>query len=100
MANEVKQTRTAGRQWLFRIAAAVLLPLFVLGALEIGLRVAGYGYRTTFFRPYQIGGEDFLVENEKFGLRFFPPELVRSPQEMRMHAKKPEGTFRIFVLGE
>ncbi|MDB6058017.1 MAG: hypothetical protein JWO95_1861, partial [Verrucomicrobiales bacterium] len=85
---------------MFRIVAAVLLPLVVLGTLELGLRVAGYGYRTTFFRPYQIGGEDFLVENEKIGLRFFPPELVRSPQELRMRAHKAPGTFRIFVLGE
>lgn len=100
MANEIKQTRTPGRQWLFRMAAMVLLPLLVLGSLEIGLRLAGYGYRTTFFRPYRIGGEDFLVENEKVGLRFFPPELVRSPQELRMHAHKPPGTFRIFVFGE
>ncbi|MGZ5517623.1 MAG: tetratricopeptide repeat protein [Limisphaerales bacterium] len=100
MANEIMHTRTPGRQWLFRLIAAVLLPLLVLGALEIGLRLAGYGYRTTFFRPYRIGGEDYLVENEKIGLRFFPPQLVRSPQELRMHAKKPAGTFRIFVLGE
>jgi tetratricopeptide (TPR) repeat protein len=74
--------------------------LLVLGTLEIGLRLVGYGYRTTFFRPYRIGVEDFLVENEKIGLRFFPPELVRSPQELRMRAHKPAGTFRIFVLGE
>ncbi len=100
MANEIMHTRTPGRQWIFRIAAAVLLPLLVLGTLEISLRLAGYGYRTTFFRPYRIRGEDFLVENEKIGLRFFPPELVRSPQELRMRAHKPAGTFRIFVLGE
>jgi len=74
--------------------------MLMLGALEIALRLGGYGYRTTFFRPYRIGGEDFLVENEKVGLRFFPPELVRSPQELRMHAHKPANTFRIFVLGE
>jgi tetratricopeptide (TPR) repeat protein len=100
MANEIMHTRRSGRQWLFRIAAAVLLPLLVLGSLEIGLRLGGYGYRATFFRPYRIGGEDFLVENEKIGLRFFPPELVRSPQELRMRVHKPAGAFRIFVLGE
>jgi tetratricopeptide (TPR) repeat protein len=100
MANETMHNRRPGRQWLFRITAAVLLPLLVLGGLEIGLRLAGYGYRTTFFRPYRIRGEEFLVENEKIGLRFFPPQLVRSPQELRMRAHKPAGTFRIFVLGE
>jgi tetratricopeptide (TPR) repeat protein len=100
MANDISRSRKPGRQWLFRIAAAILLPLVVLGTLEIGLRLGGFGYRTTFFRPYKINGEDYLVENEKIGLRFFPPELVRSPQELRMRAHKPANTFRIFVLGE
>src|SRR5947209_5723881 len=94
------RTRMSGRQWLFRITAAVLLPLLVLGTLEIALRMGGFGYRTSFFRPYRIKGEDFLVENEKFGLRFFPPQLVRSPEELRMRTHKPGGTCRIFVLGE
>jgi tetratricopeptide (TPR) repeat protein len=91
-------TRT--KKWFFALVGFVLLPLLALVGLELGLRVVGYGYPTTFFKPLRIGTGDFLVENDKFGLRFFPPELARSPPPIVMEAKKPRGTYRIFVLGE
>ena len=34
---------------MFRVVAITLVPLFLLGALELALRVAGYGYPTSFF---------------------------------------------------
>jgi len=68
--------------------------------MEVGLRVAGYGYSTKFFRPLRIGQEDYLVENDKFGLRFFPPSMARSPAPVVMKAKKAPGSIRIFILGE
>lgn len=40
------------------------------------------------------------MDNDKVGLRFFPPELVRMPAPVLMQAKKPTGTYRIFILGE
>lgn len=64
------------------------------------LRLCGYGYSTHFFKPLRIGGADFLVENDKFGLRFFPPELARLPTPLRMTAHKRPGVCRIFILGE
>lgn len=76
------------------------MPVLLLGGAEAVLRLAGYGYSTHFFKPLRIGGEDFLVENDKFGLRFFPPELARLPTPLRMAARKHPGTCRIFVLGE
>jgi hypothetical protein len=78
----------------------VIIPLLLICGAETALRVAGYGYRTTFFRPLRIGGEEYLVENDKFGWRFFPPEISRSPSPVRMLAHKPAGTFRIFLFGE
>lgn len=83
-----------------RLAAATLVPLVILGALEAGLRLAGYGHSTRLFLPRTIGGGEFLVPNEKFTHRFFPPELARVPLSGRMAAPKPEGTYRIFLLGE
>jgi tetratricopeptide (TPR) repeat protein len=74
--------------------------LVLLCMVEGALRVAGYGYPTGFFKPLRIGGQDFLVENDKFGYRFFPPELARLPTPFRMESKKPTGTFRIFLFGE
>jgi tetratricopeptide (TPR) repeat protein len=66
----------------------------------LGLRWGGYGHSTRFFKPLTINGKQMLVENERFGLRFFPPELARSPAPVAMPAKKGPDTFRIFVFGE
>jgi tetratricopeptide (TPR) repeat protein len=74
--------------------------LLLIGGLEGALRLAGYGYATSFFKPLRIGTEDYLVENDKFGWRFFPPEISRSPTPVRMLAHKSPGTFRIFLFGE
>ncbi|HEX4645731.1 MAG TPA: hypothetical protein VH598_09000, partial [Verrucomicrobiae bacterium] len=60
------------------MAALALVPA-LLGGLELGLRIFGYGYSTDFFRKIEIGGKAAFVENDKFGWRFFPPALARSP---------------------
>jgi tetratricopeptide (TPR) repeat protein len=74
--------------------------MLVLALSEVGLRLAGYGYRTRFFEPERIGLHDYLVNSETFPFRFFPPELARFPGPIRMAAHKPPGTLRIFILGE
>src|SRR5262249_30745897 len=89
-----------GRKWLFGLAATVFPPLLLFCALEAALRVAGYGYSTSFFKRLRIKNEDFFVENDKFGLRFFPPALARSPAPILMRANKVPGMYRIFILGE
>jgi tetratricopeptide (TPR) repeat protein len=88
------------RKLVYSLVGFLLFPLLVLVLVESGLRVAGVGQSTDFFRKERIGQEDFWVENDKFGLRFFPPELARSPSPLRMAYRKPPGTIRIFVLGE
>jgi len=100
LREQPRPSLTPRRRLFFRLAAAVLVPLFLLGAVEAALRLAGYGYSTSFFKPLRIGGEDFLVENEKFGWRFFPPEISRSPSPTRMLAHKKPGTYRVFLFGE
>lgn len=77
-----------------------LVPLLVLGGAELALRLAGYGHTTSFFKPVKIKGKDFLVENDKFGLRFFPPELARSPAPVVIPAHKPTARYRVFLFGE
>ncbi len=74
--------------------------MLALGGLEAVLRLAGYGYRTSFFDTYYIGQQKFLVDNENFSLRFFPPQLTRWPTSFLMPAPKPPNTYRIFILGE
>lgn len=61
-----------------RLATATVIPLMVFGMLDIFLRVAGYGYPTSFFLPNTIDGQEYLVPNEKFSYRFFPPALART----------------------
>ena len=77
-----------------------LSPLFGVLLLEVALRIAGYGYPTSFFLKTRINGRTVFVENAKFGLRFFPPTLARSPAPIVMPADKPTNSYRIFLLGE
>jgi tetratricopeptide (TPR) repeat protein len=91
---------TPGRRRLFALMALALAPLLAFGLLEGALRVAGYGYDTAFFKKARINNQDFFINNDSFVLRFFPPQLTRLPQALRMEAQKPPDTCRIFILGE
>ena len=88
------------RLWLFRILVPVAILLLVFGGLELALHLCGYGYPTRFFLKTKIGGKNYYVSNDRFGYRFFPPALARTPVPMRMEEKKPVNTYRIFVFGE
>lgn len=88
------------RRLLFALLALLLAPALAFGVLEGVLRVAGYGYDTAFFKKARINGRDFLINNDSFVLRFFPPQLARLPRVLRMEAEKPPHTCRIFILGE
>jgi len=88
------------RRWLFRFCALTLVPLFLLGGLELALRVGGYGYPASFFLLTRVNGRAVYIENQKFGLRFFPPLLARSPSPVVMEAVKATNAYRIFLLGE
>jgi hypothetical protein len=95
-ANRISRRRLR----LFRIFAPVAVLLLVVGGTELGLRLCGYGYPASFFLKTEIGGKDYYVSNDRFGWRCFPPVLARMPVPMRMPAKKPPDTYRIFVFGE
>jgi tetratricopeptide (TPR) repeat protein len=94
-----KSDLSPGRRRLFRVVA-LLLPVLAFCLLEGALRLAGYGYPTTFFKKIRIQNEDFFVQNDDFALRFFPPEIARNPGPVRMLGHKPAGIFRIFIFGE
>ncbi len=89
-----------GRLWLFRLAA-VALPLVVLLILELILRVSGVGYATSFFQAEQSpDGKKYWVNNDRFTLRFFPPELARWSGTFQLLADKPAEVQRVFIFGE
>src|SRR5579864_6652522 len=85
---------------LFRVVAVFLVPVLLLLMLELGLRVGGVGYPMSFFLPYKIGGKPYLVENDRYGWRFFGPDMARAPFPFAMPKVKGPDTIRIFVFGE
>jgi tetratricopeptide (TPR) repeat protein len=86
--------------WCFRLIALVGAPLLFLGLLELGLRLAGFGYPTAFFLKSSNRGEKTFVQNNQFGWRFFGRRMARLPEATSIPREKPPDTFRIFVFGE
>lgn len=87
-------------RWLFRVVAVVIVPMLLLGAIDAGLRLGGYGFDPALFKKITIKGEPFYVNNDSFSLRFFPPQLMRGLEAIRIPAHKPADTCRIFIFGE
>jgi tetratricopeptide (TPR) repeat protein len=83
----------------FRLAL-LLSPLVLLAALEIILRLAGFGYPTSFLIPSENNGEKTFIQNNQFGWRFFGRSMAREPAAISIAQQKPPDTVRIFVFGE
>ncbi|HEX2442354.1 MAG TPA: hypothetical protein VHJ77_00295, partial [Vicinamibacterales bacterium] len=83
------------RRWTFRLLA-LLLPVAALAITEGLLRAVSTGRPTAFFNREG----DRYVTNPRFGWRFFPVALARTPQPLAFAASKPANTFRVFVFGE
>lgn len=78
----------------------VLVPTLILGLLELVLRIAGYGYPTSFFVPRERDNQALLSVNHEFSRRFFPPALMRDAIPQWLSRKKSSDTYRIFLFGE
>src|SRR6476659_7672680 len=79
------------RRRLYALSTTLFVPVALCVALELTLRVAGVGYSTRFFVPDPSRGAGYLKENPKFGWRFFPPEIARTPDPIRLSAHKQPG---------
>ena len=88
------------RTWLPQIATAVLIPLVLLGLLEVGLRAFNLGYPTAVTVPCTVHKQAASCYNLFFPAPFFPPGMIKTPQAYAIPAEKAQGTYRIFVLGE
>jgi len=83
-----------------RIVAAVVVPILLLVLLEVGLRTANIGFSTSLLVPCTLKGQPAFCYNLFFPAPFFPPGMIKTPQAYAIPAVKPQGTYRIFVLGE
>ncbi len=88
------------RRLVFSLLALIVVPALALMCIEFALRLAGIGYPTSFFVPLKRDGHQILVENQKFGWRFFPRSAARTPRPTAIEPHKPSGSLRIFVFGE
>lgn len=86
------------RRWVFPLVAACL-PLVAVAVSEIALSAAGVGYPTSFFVPASRPQATYIT-NPRFGWRFFPRPLARTPIVTAVSSPKAPRTFRIFVFGE
>lgn len=88
------------RNWVPRVAIAILLPLVLLGVTEVLLRVFNVGYSTDLTEPCTVKGRPAACYNLFFPAPFFPTGMIKTPQAYAIPVDKPQGTYRIFVLGE
>jgi tetratricopeptide (TPR) repeat protein len=76
-----------------------MIPIILLGALELGLRLFGFGYPPNAIIKSKIQGREIYSHNFKFGWRFFSKEISRQFYGFAFDADKPPQTYRIFILG-
>ncbi len=86
--------------WGVLVAAVILVPLLILGMIELSLRIAGVGYSTDLLIPCTVRGTPASCYNLFFAAPFFPAGMVQTPRLYSIPATKLPGTIRIFVLGE
>jgi tetratricopeptide (TPR) repeat protein len=97
---EARPPISARRLWLFRIIAVVVTPVLAMMLLEVVLRVVGFGYPAGRFLRGEVKGQPVYYTNNRFGWRFFPPELASGLEPFVVTADKADNTYRIFILGE
>jgi len=97
MNKNCQETTRKRRRWLFAIVSITVVPFLLLLGMELGLRLAGFGYPSNYFVKKR-NNKTFL-SNQRFGWRFFSPQMARNPFLINLPLEKPAGTYRIFVLG-
>jgi tetratricopeptide (TPR) repeat protein len=86
------------RLWLYRIVLVVGIPVALFLALELGLRMAGYGRPATFLIPDDRPG--YFRTNPDYAGLFLPGSFDLRPLNFRISRHKAPGAVRIVLLGE
>ncbi len=79
-------------------AITLLIPVLILGSIEIGLRLFGYQEDTQELFIEVESNPDYLVANTKFIERYFPA-FVPQVAPNAFKKEKTSNTFRVFVFG-
>ena len=87
------------KRWIMRLFA-LFLPLFFIFLIEGGLRLFNYGCSSHLFDEIMINDETHLIPNRNYTDRFFPVAMARKALPQPFIKEKPEGSLRIFILGE
>ena len=96
---ENKKALPNSRKLLFWGLTA-LLPFALFASLELALRWLDYGTDISLFKKETIRGEIFLRMNHDVKFRYFGnSRFAPSTSPDYFRARKPIGTYRIFVLG-
>ena len=85
------------RRWTFRLVTAGLAPVLFLVLLELTLRLIAFGYPTSYLVEHPDGGT--YLPNRRFSWQHFHPHLAPAPSPFSLTDPKPDGTFRVFVVG-
>lgn len=80
------------------IGLCVVPALFFL-SVEAGLRVFGYGYPMGYTFKQTVDGEEKILSNPYFVWKFFDPQMISPTFPFALPAKKPQDTYRVFVMG-
>jgi tetratricopeptide (TPR) repeat protein len=88
------------RIYLAGILLILLISVGFILLVEIGLRMADYGYASDFLIKKKIMGRDVYINNIFYTSKFFTPELIRTPTPLVVDRTKKENTIRIAIAGE
>lgn len=89
-----------GRHALF-LALTLLVPILVFGIVEGVFRIARPDGGLPLFVPASFVNGEYLVANPRLGARWFAGiENAPAPAPEMFAQRKPDRSFRVFVLGE
>lgn len=83
------------------LLVTLLVPVLLLAAVELGLRVASPGGGLPLFVEAPFAGDGYRVANRDVARRYFPAEQAPpAPPVEPFASSRPDGGLRVFVLGE
>src|SRR5580700_3852593 len=80
--------------WTFRLLTVAGAPVLFFLLLEAALRLAGFGYATSFLLPSSHNDQKTFTQNNQFGWRFFGRQMARLPAAFSIPKAKPPRTVR------